>query len=340
MESPVFLIKPVSSKETLEKSYDRLKYDLPVDRKYHFSMLLHKEWEMADIKPQIPTPEMNLKRIALFKQNSESYAEIEVVASLIPREVNPSDWLELWLSQNNANIVDGRMFQTDYGTVADFLSMIYEPGKNKVLRSIAIKDGNRIFALFGRAFENNYPDVAETFLLAVTSFELMYPTLERFAEDIIQVSVEKPVMAEFQFPASWVMKKDKYNSDDVYTISFYNHKGETVVGVFTYSAISKRIEESKESLLKNYLDNFTDNGFKILGEQKITPGEYGENTWQAMIQLNDKKGNDFEITAVFVDGGQAINMFSILSFIDPAHTDIHIINKRAHEMAIGTFKFN
>lgn len=337
MEQLKFLTQPEHPQEYLENTYYRLKYDVLPDEKYHFSMLTRKAWKIVDINAIIPDSNVNLTRIALLRKNTEPKGEIEILASLIPRDVNPSDWLELWLQKQNANIINGRTFQTDYGTVGDYLSIIQENNDIIVLRTISIKDSNRIFTMGCRTFEKYYNQLAEDFLLAISSFELVNPTRKRFAEKLNLIEIDSPVKCMFRFPAVWEMKLDKYNSQDVYTLNFYNYKEKTAVGVFTFSAVATKIENSTDSLLGNYLSNFIDKGFKVQGEYLVEENENNKNVLQTEIQLTDNKGNEYEMSVILYKLENALILFGLLSFSDTDYYDIHIINKRAFEIAFETF---
>jgi hypothetical protein len=338
-EKPLFLTKPISPRAELEKKYHQLAYDIPIDRNYHFSMLLNKGWKMNPAMVQIPNPKDNSGKIALFENQSAPATNIKVLASLIPREVNPSDWLELWLDNNDCNIIDARVFPTDYGKIGDYLAVTYGKDSNTIVRALAIKDGNRVFAMIASANEKDYDEAtAEDFLMAVSSFKLSYPIKKIFAEEMEEIVILKPSKAKFLFPASWTKKADQYNADDVHTLSFYNLKQKEVVGIFTFSSIDKSLESSKKQLLENYLENFTSKAYTKLGEYLIEQTENKSGHYETSILLTDKNGNEFEISAYFIEDSQIINMFSVFSFVDADYYDIHIINKRAFEIACGTFK--
>ncbi len=338
MQEKPFPTKPVNSTEYYEKKYFRLNYDVIKEKAYQFSLLLNSDWKIVDIKPDVPDEKQNLTSIALFKKSSDPGGEIEVLASLIPKEVNPSDWLEFYLFKKQAKIINGRRFETKFGRIADYLAILEEENSNVILRLISLKDDNKIFTVMCRAYENSYDQLAEDFFMAISSFHILHPTNKIFAEKMQDVLIEHPVRCSFLFPASWHQRKETANTDLLHSESWYNYKQDIAVGIFTFISISKNTESDKTNLLYNYLSNFIEQGMNIESDFEIMPVEKTSDAYQTILQLSDNKDNRYQISCRFLEKKDAIIFFAICSLIDTNEYDIHIINKRSFEIALQTFK--
>ena len=161
------LTEVTTAKQDIEKSYLHYNFKKGYKSTYQFTLMLPKTWKVfPDVKAQYPTDE-NLKLLAkvVDSQNIQD-ANITIWSALLTHETHPSDWLEIWLENQQYHVLNSRTLPTDYGYLGDFLAR----KEGNIFRLLVIKDGNRLFLLKAQTKIKTYKQYEESFLLQYRAF--------------------------------------------------------------------------------------------------------------------------------------------------------------------------
>jgi hypothetical protein len=156
-----------SSNEQVKDKFFVFNYNLSPDKSKHFSIMINSNWRFVQIEEQKATDESPISQIALIKRIIAPEAEIEIFIDLIPKEIHPADYLKLFLKNDGFEIIDSREVHTMYGIIGDFLTKQTMNEQIIVMRSLCIKDANKIIRINCKTYLDNYEELEEEFLLAI-----------------------------------------------------------------------------------------------------------------------------------------------------------------------------
>lgn len=323
----------------------RLNHRLSPDPRYHFSTLVTRDWKAVVIPRQAPDREQPVASVGLLRRVVPPTAEIEVVAALLPREVHPSDWLELWLADLPCEVVDKRFAESPGGEVGEFLSVGGSAGERYVFRTSAVKDGNCLFAIQCRADERDYAAVQEEFLIAIANFLPINPTGQRYAEPLALYRFEHPVAGGFRFPSSW----EPANAGEVppgsLSVTLRNRAaGESrVAGQFNLLAIPRADADDEAGLLADYVDSLAGAGVTVERPSLERDGEprigHAEATWSSVLGAR-RNGVPMELRCCAAEHTSAWLLLTMLGPDRSGERDAQVINRRAFDIAVESLVFD
>jgi len=343
MKNYIFITKINQPKQTIEKLYTLVRHTLANDNQYHFVLAINKNWKVVDIAIKIPDKEKPIGKIALFKRIEEYPAEIEINSFILSREINPSDWLNCWLSNNSYSYYDGRIIPSSYGTIGDYLATRQIDNETYVYRFISIKDANRLFLLTCRVNEQFYEFVSEEFLMAIQTFQLINPQQIRFSEEMKAYPAQKPVPAQFIFPSSWAVQSDKHSPVKGVSFNLLNFKNQDVMGFFSFISIPNDYEKNYTGLLDNYLTQLQNNQITIQTDYQLSEAdnqfsERVKKIWQGKLNGHTQKGV-LDIYCRIIEHENAWILIAMLGPDKKTNVEAEMINRRAYTIALETFKF-
>jgi len=204
---PITLLeKPSFSDDQLRNSLGQATSQSGAGPQFDFSMRLPQGWAVSFFPETAPAP--GAGPVLMMHASPESSREVEIMVwcLVLEREIHPVDGLDAWLKQKELGIVDAKMFRSSYGVLGD--ALLHSPDKEKVgtHRVLTVKDGNRLFLIEAIAHRDT-ADVAELmqnlFLVSASTFQLVAPTKERFAEPFDWLTLEGTVPLRTIAPLSW-----------------------------------------------------------------------------------------------------------------------------------------
>jgi hypothetical protein len=331
-----FPTEPTKARQPGEE-YVLWEHTLPVDPALHFSVAITRDWRVMVMPSRSPTEEVPLSTVAVLRRDAEPEAEVEVLTALIPREIDPADWLILHLTNHQYEILRMRRMPSPTGEAGDALSVVSLKSQNFAARSLAVKDGPRVFVMHCQAARQSYEAVAEEFLTMISTFRLLNPTCERFAEPVDVVRVEKPLECQFIFPASWVEVPDSSPPGGT-SFSRINTRGDDWAGQFTFAAIPHELESSHEGFLSNYTGLLRENGVDVeAGELTTnTPQPPFRGVWSGALRA-ERNGDPLEIRCCIAEHANAWMLFAVIGPDWEADPEARAINHRAYSLALETF---
>ncbi|HEY7117627.1 MAG TPA: hypothetical protein VH475_13645 [Tepidisphaeraceae bacterium] len=208
MSESDLLPHPVSlnlSHETLEREYVNVTFDRIADPRWHFRLNLHRDTRVATSEPTPPTAEQPFQSLALF-QRRQPVADLEIFGLHLPAEIDPGDWLDLWLEQHQLKTVSSKPTLTPSGLLGDCVCTWDTPQGPFAGRFSALRWSDRIFLLSLRTPRESYAAIADDYFAALGSFRPLEPEPDRPAEPLQSASITTPVAATVTLPASYTLQ--------------------------------------------------------------------------------------------------------------------------------------
>jgi hypothetical protein len=326
------------SPERLHRDFWRWLHTRCPDPAFHFAVALPGNWRPVDLPAEPPTPDRPFVCLALFRSLLIPRAEIEVSAALLPRDVAPADWLDIYLENRSESVLRRREKDAAGGPVADILSR-RRTGQGPILsRWMAIKDGAHLFVLQARVQEGGYAQVAAAFFRAVAGFTLLHPGDWPLAEPLKTYSRDQPGDFLLCYLASWELEQAALNGN-LLIAHLTNPGGQGTAGKLTFTAVARAEESSAQSLADTYVESLMQAGLRA-DRLLLRPGPAVaafEATWEAMGEANaGDVGMEVRVTV-----GQASDAWYLFGLLGPSRrtcADVWAVNKQALGMARDYFR--
>lgn len=325
--------------ETVNRNFVWFRHTLPEDRRYHFSILLPDTWRVDTATPDEPTPAAPIKTLAAFTTRRRQ-ASVGILAVRLARDVAPADWLELLLEERGEQVLSWRETDTPGGRVADILSRLETPRGTWVSRWLALKDGNVLFVVRCRTREQDYPDYADTFLLALDSFRLLSPCDWPFAEPVQALNLPISPGLAVILPKSWQIRRDQYDNANVRSFQVTNQTKDGSIGTMTVAGIARSAESDPQNLAVNYVRELRRNhvGICNIPLDAADAGGPFDAVWRGRAEAL-LRGQKVEVRVFVGQCGAAWFFAGSLGAARQTHAGAWAINKRAFEILVDYAHF-
>lgn len=189
--------------ERLRADYINVTVDRSPDPRWRFKLNLHRSTRIAPGGDVRPDP---FQSLALF-QRPEPIADLEVFGLDLPVEVDPADWLDLWIERHGLTPVSSKPVPTDAGVFGDVVCRWSTPEGEFAGRFATLRFANRLFLLAMRGPRDSYVALADDFFTALSSFTPLEGDSSGAApEPRTTVAFDGPVRATVTVPASYTME--------------------------------------------------------------------------------------------------------------------------------------
>lgn len=194
--------------EDLQLNYIHVRIDRSPNPSWHFSLNLHRDTRIAPEGAVAPTKDQPFVTLALF-QRPDPLHDLEIFGLDLHAEINPADWLELWLERHKMVVVSSKPLPTDRGTFGDCVCTWDTPQGPFAGRFAALRWGRRVFLLTLRAPRDLYDSIAEDFFLALASFRPLDVDEQNLLAEPHQVArFQTPLAGQVQIPNSYTLESD------------------------------------------------------------------------------------------------------------------------------------
>lgn len=332
-----FILDTIRPLSAVASDFARYAFTEGADPSLHFSLALTEDWGAVDAPARPPTPEEPFANVATLRRTAEPEAEIKVFAAHLFREVDPADWLLLYLGRSRHRVLEMRRMPSPTGEAGDVLSEYTEAGGGRACRSLAVKDGARVFVVQCTAGRQAYMQVADEFLVAVSTFGLLNPTGQRYAEPMKVHQVDGPAPCEFLFPESWVEQPDPEPPPGGASASLLNLRGEAWVGQFTFAAVPRGLEADHAGLVANYVGQLRENGLEV-GAAELAPQPPAppfKGIWGGAFGAS-LEGVPLEVYCYVIEHERAWLLFALVGARGDSDPEAQAINLRAFRVALQT----
>lgn len=208
MEENLLPVDDLATDEELRRSYASVSVEPPAAPGWGYRLVLPKDW-VRDDGPltEAPAPE-RLAQVGLFAEadRAPARAAVQVWATLLPFEVNLTDWVEFYAEQAGMEILEGHIRDPETGSPVDAIARGMHDGRAVLTRLTAYSDGGRVFLVAAAAAEWAYESLSKTLALAAVSFEPAEPTGREFMEEFATYT-DSAGRVSFMHPASWKVEE-------------------------------------------------------------------------------------------------------------------------------------
>lgn len=245
------------------------------------------------------------------------------------REMSASYWHQWELSRQKRIVVNSREIITSAGRISDVLSKKTVEGKTFVFRSTIFKTAGLVYFLDIGAPLNSYSKRADEILSILSSFQLLSPSSQMFAEamDAFRFGDRGP---SFNFPTSWSVDSASNGNDLILRNEYKSERlGSIYVSVHDLSSDPLKIHmkavhlERLEILEENFQLIERESRFEKSYAGQPKANRDGEEIYVAML-------------SVIISGRQA--SFTTVSIPQAASLIWWAVNYRAFEIIRDTFK--
>lgn len=332
-----FILETIRPLSAVAADFRRFRHERGPDPSVHFGLAVTEEWAVEDVPVRTPTPEEPFVTIGALRRVAEPEAEIRVSAAHLEREVDPADWLLLYLKSRRRRVLEMRRLPSPTGEAGDVLSQLTEAAQNSVSRSLAVKDGSRVFVVECSVEASGYLRVADEFFVAVSTFAPLNPTGQRYAEPMSLRQYGQPLPCEFLFPGSWVEQPGDAPTPQVASTSLLNLRGETWAGQLTFAAVARGLEADHRGLVANYAGQLAENGLEVeaaeLTPRQPPPGFGG--AWGGAFAAS-LEGVPLEVHCQVFEHPGAWVLFALVGAHRDSDPEAWAINLRALRVAAET----
>ncbi len=190
----------------LQQDFLRVTMDRIPDPRWQYALVVRKN--VTKIRPEAglapPDPEHPVRSVGLLYREDIG-ADLEVFGVHSRFEIDPSSWLEEWLSFNGLRPVSILRWPLLGGVSGDIVAEWAVGGVSYAGRFATFKSGSRLFVVCCRAERGDYARIADDFFLALSQFKLAQTDPTPLAEPLRFASGLSPVPWKLCIPASWQM---------------------------------------------------------------------------------------------------------------------------------------
>jgi hypothetical protein len=190
------------TQEQVNNEFLRISYTQLPDPHWHFETVVHKSSRLGP-PGKVPAPGGALERLAIFNR-TDPPCDIEMFGAHVTYDINPADWLDLWLEQQrHVTILSRKRFPDIGGEIGDVLAKWNVEKAPWVGRFFVTKVGPRVFLLWARVAEKDYAQAAEPIFLSIMSLRVFDTSAGPLAEGVRWANGETPVPWKLALPTSW-----------------------------------------------------------------------------------------------------------------------------------------
>jgi hypothetical protein len=189
--------------DRLRADYINVTVDRSPDPRWRFKLDLHRATRIAPGGDVRPDP---FQSLALF-QRPDPLADFEVFGLDLPAEIDPADWLDLWIERHGLTPVSSKPMPTDGGVFGDVVCRWSTPEGEFAGRFATVRFAERLFLLALRGPRDSYVALANDFFAALSSFTpLEADPPGAIPEPRATVSFDDPIGATVGVPASYALE--------------------------------------------------------------------------------------------------------------------------------------
>jgi hypothetical protein len=193
--------------DKIRREYTKVALTGVQDPAWHFEMALPKSIRLAPLPPNAPIAGGPMLSIALFNRPAPP-ADTEVFGQHLLRELDPADWLDLWLESQQFEVLSRKRLPTLGGAVGDAVARWEADGRQWMGRFFCTKSGPRLVMLWFRTAAADYEQLAPGFFLSIAHFRFLDDRFGPFAEQMKWVGNALPIRWRTAIPMSWKIAEE------------------------------------------------------------------------------------------------------------------------------------
>jgi len=196
------------SEETVNQRFRPYRFQPGEQVSWYFQVMVENSTRVAPETGVAPQPNGPLISLALLNR-PDPPCDLEIYGQQLPADIDPADWLDLWMAETKITPLSSKRVRTLAGAVGDVVGAWEADGQKFVGRLFCLKAGPRLILMWFRCAEADYPKLADDIFITLTTFGFPDDSPGPLAERIQWVEHKSPVRCRVAIPASWEMKIDQ-----------------------------------------------------------------------------------------------------------------------------------
>ena len=193
--------------ERLKREFLKITHNHISDPAWHFEIGLHQSSRLAPPDATPPAAGQGIKSLTLFSR-PDPPCDIEIYGQHILAEVDPADWLDLYLASQPFEVLSRRRTDTPAGAGGDVILRWTTDGQVFVGRMVCFKAGYRLVLMWLRTAEEHYARAADEFFVALMTFRFLNDATGPLAEKVRWIGRPAPTPWRVAVPVSWQVQEE------------------------------------------------------------------------------------------------------------------------------------
>jgi hypothetical protein len=222
-------------------------------------------------KNEEPKPNGPMTSLALLNR-PDPPCDLEIFTQWLDAEIDPADWLNLWLPAHRITPISIKRAETLGGHIGDVLGSWNVDGAEWLGRFFCLKAGPRLALLWFRAPAPDYPRIADDIFLSMATFAFLDESPGPLAEKVRWIANAQPIPWRVAIPVSWDVKSETPNPN---CASFQANLLSTatppiLLGKLSYAVTSADQATTYEAALAQAIAAVTEAGVKLSSDRTVT----------------------------------------------------------------------
>ena len=196
------------SQEAIDQRFRPYRFQPGEKTLWYFQVMVENSTRLAPETGAAPEPNGPLISLALLNR-PDPPCDLEIYGQHLPADIDPADWLDLWLAEAKITPLSSKRVRTLAGAVGDVVGSWEANGQKFLGRFFCLKAGPRLVLMWFRCAEADYPKLADDIFISMASFTLPDDSPGPLAEGVRWVEHTSPVACRVAIPASWETKVDQ-----------------------------------------------------------------------------------------------------------------------------------
>ncbi len=309
---------------------------------FAYQLMIPNSWQADRIEAEHPHLDtLALKPLAIFfgepQAGSPPYVQLQAVR--LVKEITAANWLRHFAITTERTLEALNELSPKFADSLVRFQIAHLPFKGRAAARI---DGDRLFLLFAFASEPAYDALAETFGVAVTSWQLVHPSNATSIEPLVETT--GPARLRFHYPQSWRTLVPEQLPTGKEVVDLYNFDDDQHLnGLIRIKAVSKELGGGLNGLHRSLLEEFQEANLTIQNlyyqaELPIANPRFSRGQYVIYEAVIEESGIAQELwISVFED---AAHYFAVaLLTPDKGHIFyVWAINQRAYQLILASLQ--
>ena len=195
------------SREEVAAGFHRVVHESIPDGNWHFSLALPKTAQLGRQQPLTPSANGQLLSIAFFHL-PQPQADIEIYGTPLDLEMDPADFLDLWLQTTGIITLSRKRIPSIGGAAGDVVVSWHTDGVEFAGRCFCLKFGSRLILVWCRCAAADYAALADTFFLAISTFRMATEAQGPLAQRVQFLTSAVPTAWKLALPINWTPQQE------------------------------------------------------------------------------------------------------------------------------------
>lgn len=276
------------TRDRLAREFQSVSATPPSAPDLSFRVVLPKTWTEVAGYDMAPLSVGAFSLVAAYQHSDD--VSFQILATLIPHEINLVDWLEFQAHVQGFSLTDVQSGETRTGQIVHAVALARD---GALLRLVTTGNASKVVLATGRMPSNLGGELTEALGLAAASFELTLPHRLRTREPLLKFTDERG-MFETIYPRSWPPSPQNSLRPEKAGVTF-RIEGETETKALLRVEADTRIslsDDGMEQLLTLLLDEVRESGVEVEDLRSVPPGELAgpRQRWLGTCKLPSGKG--------------------------------------------------